>query len=192
MNTIRVIAITDILMHVMTINTGIDRNIINANTIDTFLSDVLNGKGILTFSDISYQISKIFNNINDEIKNTKQFVFIILLLQIILISTWVLFPKIMKHSYFNRASKERRTTEDTDEKKIIEAEERINELNKSQSSTKKLLRISSKLIKDANGIINLPDGFKYKIISQFGDKMSDGLQVPNHADGMGCFKINSC
>ena len=58
------------------------------------------------------------------------------------------------------------------------------------NSANVLNKISSKLIKDPNGIINLPDGFKYKIISQFKDKMSDGLQVPDHADGMGCFGIN--
>ena len=58
------------------------------------------------------------------------------------------------------------------------------------NSANVLNKISSKLIKDPNGIIDLPDGFKYKIISQFKDKMSDGLQVPDHADGMGCFGIN--
>ena len=47
---------------------------------------------------------------------------------------------------------------------------------------------SIELIKDPNGIIDLPKGFEYKVISEFGDKMSDNLQVPDHADGMGCFK----
>ena len=46
----------------------------------------------------------------------------------------------------------------------------------------------NKLIKDLNGVINLPKDFTYKIISQLGDKMNDGLRVPNNADGMGCFK----
>ena len=50
--------------------------------------------------------------------------------------------------------------------------------------------ISLKLIKDSNKILDLPNGFSYKIISKFGDQMTDGLQVPNHADGMGCFKID--
>ena len=58
------------------------------------------------------------------------------------------------------------------------------------SSALSASKISSKLIKDINGIMDLPSGFKYKVISQFKDIMSDGLQVPNHADGMGCFKIN--
>lgn len=47
---------------------------------------------------------------------------------------------------------------------------------------------SIELIKDPDGIIDLPKGFEYKVISEFGDKMSDNLQVPDHADGMGCFK----
>ena len=46
------------------------------------------------------------------------------------------------------------------------------------------------LVKDPKGIINLPPGFQYKIVSQFKNKMSDGLQVPDHADGMGCFGID--
>ena len=45
------------------------------------------------------------------------------------------------------------------------------------------------LVKDSNKILDLPYGFSYSIISKFGNQMNDGLQVPNHADGMGCFKI---
>src|SRR5690606_38698881 len=44
------------------------------------------------------------------------------------------------------------------------------------------------LIKDPKGILNLPQGFTYKIISQMGDKMDDGLLLPGSADGMGAFK----
>ncbi len=36
-------------------------------------------------------------------------------------------------------------------------------------------------------ILDLPDGFKYKVISRMGDVMNDGVQVPDKADGMGCF-----
>jgi len=43
------------------------------------------------------------------------------------------------------------------------------------------------LSKDKKGILNLADGFTYKIISKLHDKMDDGLKVPNAADGMGCF-----
>lgn len=40
------------------------------------------------------------------------------------------------------------------------------------------------LVKDKNGILDLPQGFKYKIIAQIGDKMSDGFYAPGLADGM--------
>ena len=41
---------------------------------------------------------------------------------------------------------------------------------------------------DPNGILNLPKGFTYKIISKHKDLMDDGLLVPNKADGMACLK----
>src|SRR5690606_6082479 len=44
------------------------------------------------------------------------------------------------------------------------------------------------LIKDPKGILNLPKGFTYQIISQRGDKMADGLLLPGLADGMGAFQ----
>jgi len=44
------------------------------------------------------------------------------------------------------------------------------------------------LIKDPKGIIDLPKGFTYNIISKFEDEMDDGLSVPDAADGMACFK----
>ena len=40
---------------------------------------------------------------------------------------------------------------------------------------------------DPKGILNLLKGFKYKIISKKGQSMSDGLTVPDHADGMASF-----
>lgn len=42
---------------------------------------------------------------------------------------------------------------------------------------------------DPEGLLDLPDGFSYKIISRFKDTMSDGYQVPDRADGMGCFAL---
>ena len=41
---------------------------------------------------------------------------------------------------------------------------------------------------DPNGILKLVDGFSYQIISQKGMQMSDGLKVPDYADGMASFK----
>ncbi|OHC98339.1 MAG: phosphatase [Sphingopyxis sp. RIFCSPHIGHO2_01_FULL_65_24] len=41
-------------------------------------------------------------------------------------------------------------------------------------------------IPDPARLLDLPRGFSYKILSQYGQTMSDGRQVPNSADGMGC------
>ena len=41
---------------------------------------------------------------------------------------------------------------------------------------------------DPNGILALPKGFSYKIISKEKQIMDDGLLVPSNADGMACFK----
>lgn len=45
------------------------------------------------------------------------------------------------------------------------------------------------LLPDPAGLIDLPSGFTYRVISQLGDAMSDGGTVPDQADGMGCFDI---
>jgi secreted PhoX family phosphatase len=44
---------------------------------------------------------------------------------------------------------------------------------------------------DPAGLIDLPEGFSYRIISQLGDAMSDGFTVPDRADGMGCFDVGN-
>lgn len=41
---------------------------------------------------------------------------------------------------------------------------------------------------DPQGIVNLPQGFRYSIISKKGNPMSDGLLVPGSADGMATFQ----
>ncbi|MFK7865742.1 MAG: alkaline phosphatase PhoX [Pseudohongiellaceae bacterium] len=43
---------------------------------------------------------------------------------------------------------------------------------------------------DPDGILDLPEGFQYRVLSRLGDTMSDGGTVPNKADGMGCFQLN--
>jgi uncharacterized protein len=43
------------------------------------------------------------------------------------------------------------------------------------------------LVRDPDGIFDLPRGFSYEIVSHAGEEMSDGLVVPHKADGMGCF-----
>lgn len=43
------------------------------------------------------------------------------------------------------------------------------------------------LISDPNGIFDLPEGFSYRIISEFGDIMDDGFRLPHRPDGMAAF-----
>lgn len=45
------------------------------------------------------------------------------------------------------------------------------------------------LVADKNNLLDLPEGFSYRVISVLGDKMSDGLEVPDRADGMGCLPL---
>ena len=45
------------------------------------------------------------------------------------------------------------------------------------------------LVPDPQGLIDLPAGFTYRVLSSLGDAMSDGGTVPDHADGMGCFDL---
>lgn len=47
-----------------------------------------------------------------------------------------------------------------------------------------------KLINDPKGILDLPAGFSYQIISKLGEAMKDGLTVPDRADGMGCIALD--
>jgi hypothetical protein len=44
------------------------------------------------------------------------------------------------------------------------------------------------LIPDPQGILDLPKGFQYKILSRLDNKMTDGTKVPNNADGMAVFR----
>jgi len=46
------------------------------------------------------------------------------------------------------------------------------------------------LVKDSNGIIDLPKGFTYSILSKEKDLMDDGLLVPPNADGMVCLPMD--
>ncbi|MDJ1504526.1 alkaline phosphatase PhoX [Xanthocytophaga agilis] len=46
------------------------------------------------------------------------------------------------------------------------------------------------LMPDPKGILKLPKGFSYTIISKQGDLMTDGLLVPGKGDGMATFRID--
>ncbi|NBB51635.1 DUF839 domain-containing protein [Rhizobium sp. CRIBSB] len=45
------------------------------------------------------------------------------------------------------------------------------------------------LVRDPNGLFDLPEGFSYQVISQGGETMDDGLFAPGQFDGMGCFAL---
>jgi secreted PhoX family phosphatase len=44
------------------------------------------------------------------------------------------------------------------------------------------------LIEDPDKIMDLPEGFSYKIIARSGERMTYGFHVPGHPDGMGAFE----
>ena len=44
---------------------------------------------------------------------------------------------------------------------------------------------------DPAGLLDLPPGFSYRVISRLGDAMTDGATVPDRADGMGCFDLGN-
>jgi len=45
------------------------------------------------------------------------------------------------------------------------------------------------LVPDPAGVLDLPEGFSYRVISRLGDAMHDGGLVPDHGDGMGCLPL---
>lgn len=45
------------------------------------------------------------------------------------------------------------------------------------------------LVEDPNKLLDLPEGFSYRVVSQGGETMDDGLLVPGQFDGMGCFAL---
>lgn len=44
-----------------------------------------------------------------------------------------------------------------------------------------------KLMPDPEGLLELPEGFSYRLIAKAGEEMSDGFLRPGRADGMACF-----
>lgn len=47
------------------------------------------------------------------------------------------------------------------------------------------------LVSDPAGVLDLPRGFSYRVLSSLGDAMADGGTVPDNADGMGCFDLGN-
>jgi secreted PhoX family phosphatase len=46
------------------------------------------------------------------------------------------------------------------------------------------------LVQDTAGILDLPPGFSYRVLSRRGEPMSDGYRVPGNFDAMGVFEVN--
>jgi secreted PhoX family phosphatase len=44
------------------------------------------------------------------------------------------------------------------------------------------------LLPDPNGLLELPEGFQYRVFSRTGEVMNDGTLVPNNHDGMAAFR----
>lgn len=44
------------------------------------------------------------------------------------------------------------------------------------------------LMRDPENLLDLPEGFRYRVLSRCGEKMSDGYLVPGKADGMAAFE----
>lgn len=57
-------------------------------------------------------------------------------------------------------------------------------------SSRTLARAYGPLLPDPAGLLDLPEGFSYRVISAHGDRMDDGFVVPDCADGMGCFALD--
>ena len=47
------------------------------------------------------------------------------------------------------------------------------------------------LVPDPAGMLDLPRGFSYRLLSRLGNAMTDGCTVPDKADGMGCFSLGN-
>lgn len=47
----------------------------------------------------------------------------------------------------------------------------------------------SQLPPDPRGLIDLPDGFSYRVLQRQGELMSDGYRMPGRPDAMGCFAL---
>ena len=47
------------------------------------------------------------------------------------------------------------------------------------------------LVPNPAGMLDLPRGFSYRLLSSLGNAMTDGCTVPDKADGMGCFSLGN-
>jgi secreted PhoX family phosphatase len=61
-----------------------------------------------------------------------------------------------------------------------------------QLSRQRARRLSNKspLLRDPQGLLDLPPGFRYRILQREGERMSDGYRVPGRPDAMGTFALD--
>lgn len=55
------------------------------------------------------------------------------------------------------------------------------------ADSNRLIEPFGPLVRDPKGILDLPEGFSYRLLAKRGDTMSDGYKVPGMADGMAAF-----
>ena len=48
--------------------------------------------------------------------------------------------------------------------------------------------VAPRLIEDPDGILDLPEGFSYRVVQRAGSLMTDGFEAPPAPDGMACFE----
>ena len=60
-----------------------------------------------------------------------------------------------------------------------------------QGQARAALRAYGGLVPDPEGLLDLPTGFRYRVISSFGERMDDGFVAPDNFDGMGCFPLDA-
>jgi secreted PhoX family phosphatase len=58
-----------------------------------------------------------------------------------------------------------------------------------QPATARATETGRTLLRDPKGIVDLPPGFSYRILSRRGERMSDGYRVPGNPDAMGVFSV---
>lgn len=64
-------------------------------------------------------------------------------------------------------------------------------MTRGSGGTGKAASVYGPLRPDPAGVLDLPEGFSYRVLSSLGDAMSDGGTVPDKADGMGCLDIGN-
>lgn len=60
---------------------------------------------------------------------------------------------------------------------------------RNQASRAEAAASPPRLLPDPKGIVDLPRGFRYRVLQRHGDTMSDGYRVPAAPDGMGCMPM---